>query len=73
MNILRQQLSCNRDVLRVTIWINHCLEGLWILAILLVPIAFLDRDYVVSEAAISYIEVPKIALLKLIGGLTLSL
>jgi tetratricopeptide (TPR) repeat protein len=45
------------------------MEFLWLLAVLLVPLAFLDRDYVVSEAVISYVEVPKIALLRTLAGL----
>lgn len=51
------------------IWINRCLEGLWLLALGLVPLAFLSPDYVLSEAAISYVEVPKITLLRVLVGI----
>mgnify|MGYP001266614912 CR=1 FL=1 len=50
-------------------WINRGLEALWLLLVVLVPLAFIDRDYAVSEAVIAYVEVPKIALLRTIAGL----
>ncbi len=45
------------------------MEALWLLSIVLVPLAFLDRDYLQSEAAISYVEVPKVALLRTLAAL----
>ena len=33
------------------------------------PLAFLDRDFVISEALISYVEVPKIALLRTLAAI----
>ena len=51
------------------IWINRALESLWLAAALLVPLAFIDPDYAVSEAVIAYVEVPKIALLRTVAGL----
>lgn len=51
------------------LWIGRCLEGLWLLTVVLVPVAFLDRDYLVSEAVIAYVEVPKVALLRTLAGL----
>ena len=51
------------------VWINRCLEGLWLLAVALVPLAFLDRGYISSEAVISYVEVPKVALLRTLVAL----
>ena len=48
---------------------NRALESLWLLAVLLVPLAFFDRDFARSEAVISYVEVPKIALLRTLAGL----
>ena len=50
-------------------WISRALEALWLLAVLLVPLAFLERDYVLSEVLIAYVEVPKIALLRTLVAL----
>ena len=50
-------------------WISRSLEGLWLLAVFLVPLTFLDREYSLSEAQISYVEVPKVALLRALAGL----
>ena len=41
------------------VWINRALECLWLAAVILVPLAFIDRNYAVSEAVIAYVEVPK--------------
>jgi tetratricopeptide (TPR) repeat protein len=41
---------------------------LWLLAILLVPLVFFGREYAKSEAVIGYVEVPKVALLRLLTG-----
>ena len=45
------------------------MELLWLLIVVLVPLAFLDRQYSVSETVIAYVEVPKIALLRTLTGL----
>ena len=45
-------------------WINRLLESLWLITVVLVPLGFFNREYVVSEAVIAYVEVPKIALLR---------
>ena len=45
------------------------MEALWLAAVVLVPIAFLDRDFVLTEAVIGYFEVPKIALLRTLAAL----
>ena len=50
-------------------WISRGLEGLWLLTVLLVPLVFFDKDYVISEAEIANVEVPKVALLRLLAGL----
>ena len=50
-------------------WINRALEFLWLTAAILVPLAFIDRNYATSEAVIAYVEVPKIALLRTVAGL----
>jgi hypothetical protein len=53
----------------IILWLNRGIEGLWLLAVVLVPIAFLDRDIIYSEAVIAYLEVPKVALLRTLVGL----
>ena len=45
------------------------MEILWLLTVFLVPLAFLDKQYVISEAEIANVEVPKVALLRLLAGL----
>ena len=50
-------------------WIDRGLEGLWLLAVFLVPLMFLSQDYIASEAQIAYVEVPKVALLRTVAGL----
>ena len=50
-------------------WINRALEALWLLLVVLVPLAFIHRDYAFSEAVIAYVEVPKVALLRTLVGL----
>ena len=54
---------------RLISWVNRALEALWLLTVLLVPLAFLDRGYSVSEAVIAYVEVPKVTLLRTLVGL----
>ena len=54
-------------------WISRSLEGLWLLAVFLVPLTFLDREYSLSEARISYVEVPKVALLRALAGIIAAL
>lgn len=49
-------------------WINRGLEALWLMAVILVPIVFLDRTYAVSEAQLSFVEVPKVAVLRMLAG-----
>ncbi len=50
-------------------WINRGLEGLWLVAAFLVPLMFVSQGYVISEAQISYVELPKVALLRTLAGL----
>ena len=37
--------------------------------VFLVPLTFLNQDYVISEAQIAYVEVPKVALLRALAGI----
>ena len=46
------------------VFLNRSLEALWLLTIVLVPLAFIDNGFFVSEAAIGYLEVPKVVLLR---------
>jgi len=50
-------------------WIQRSLEALWLLTVALVPLAFINRDSISSEAVIAYVEVPKITLLRTLVGL----
>jgi Tfp pilus assembly protein PilF len=50
-------------------WINRSLEFLWLMAVVLVPLVYFGRDSTLSEAAIAYIEVPKVALLRTLVAL----
>ena len=54
---------------KLSLWINRGLESLWLLAVFLIPLAFLNQDYAISEASIGYVEVPKIALLRTLVAL----
>ena len=52
-----------------TRWIRRGLEGLWLLTLVLVPLGYLERDYLSSEAAIAYVEIPKIFILRTLVGI----
>ena len=70
MTTSRQAAAANATI---NLWINRGLESLWLLMVLLVPLAFLSRDYAMSEAVISNVEVPKVALLRILAALMASL
>ena len=53
----------------LVLWINRALEALWLLTVVLVPLVFVNRGYMISEANIDYLELPKIALLRTLVGL----
>ena len=42
---------------------------MWLLTFFLVPLAFLSPNYILSEAVIAYVEVPKIAVLRTLVGI----
>ena len=50
-------------------WINHGLEFLWLLAVVGVPLAFVDRGAFLSESELAYVDVPKTVLLRTLVGL----
>ena len=54
-------------------WINRAIEILWLVAVLLLPLAFFGQDYAKSEAVIAYVEVPKVAVLRTLAGLMAAL
>lgn len=49
--------------------LNKIIEALWLLTVVLVPLAFLDQDHIFSEAEIAFVEIPKIAILRAAVGL----
>ena len=51
------------------LWINRALESLWLLTIVLVPLAFLGRSYGEWSSVIGSFELPKIVLLRTLVGL----
>ena len=50
-------------------WIGVGLEILWVVAVILVPLAFFSRGYVLSESELDFVDLPKIALLRTLAGL----
>ena len=50
-------------------WINHGLEFLWLLTVIAVPLAFVDRESFLSELELAYVDVPKTVLLRTLVGL----
>jgi tetratricopeptide (TPR) repeat protein len=69
MTTLRKTAGSSAGNTLLLAWINRALECLWLVAAVLIPIAFIDRNYAVSEAVIAYVEVPKIAILRTVAGL----
>jgi len=54
-------------------WISRALEFLWLLAIVLVPLVFLGREFGAGSSTIGSFELPKIVILRLLVGLMASL
>ena len=69
MTTIRRAIGSASTVEFLVLWINRGLEFLWLLAVVLVPLAFLDRDYVLSQSSFYYLQVPKIALLRTLVGM----
>ena len=55
------------------VWINRAMESLWILTLVLVPLAFLGREYGEWSSAIGSYELPKITILRTLAGLIAAL
>ena len=51
------------------LWINRALESLWLLTVVLVPLAFLGREYGEWSSVVGSYELPKIAFLRVATGL----
>ena len=50
-------------------WIYRGLEFLWLLTVVAVPLAFVDRESFLSELELAYVDVPKTVLLRTLVGL----
>ena len=66
MHLTAKRFSNTEDLVT---WIHRSLEALWLLAVILVPLAFVTKDNLISSSAIAYLEVPKIAILRTLAGL----
>ena len=66
---VKQAVVPDRTVAGLSIWINLGLEIRWLLRVVSVNLAFLGRNSAMSEKAIAYVEVPKIARLHALVGL----
>ena len=51
-------LSSSKVTEKLVLWINRALEILWLLTVVVVPLAFLPRDYVFSESELSLVSSP---------------
>lgn len=69
MNAARTAITYGSGAVNLSTWINRSLEILWLMAVVLVPLVYLGRDSTLSEAAIAYVEVPKVALLRTLVAL----
>ena len=54
-------------------WINRALESLWLVTVVLVPLAFLGRNYGEWSSIIGSFELPKIVTLRTLVGLMVGL
>ena len=53
----------------LSLWLNRALETLWLLTVVLVPLAYLGRSYGEWSSVIGSFELPKIVLLRTLAGL----
>ena len=73
LNIVKRAFRPINGGPSVMLWINRTLESLWLLAIILVPLAFLGRSYGEWSSIIGSFELAKITLLRTLAGLMASL
>ena len=59
----------NKATANATRWIHSGLECLWLLTLVAVPLAFVDREAFLSESELAYVDVPKTVLLRTLVGL----
>ena len=57
----------------LVLWISLTLEFLWLLTLVAVPLAFVDRESFLSELELAYVDVPKTVLLRTLVGLMAAL
>ena len=69
MTTPRTSPNSQRNRLTTSPWTSHALEVVWLLAVFLVPLAFLDRDYLISETELAFVDLPKIALFRTLAAL----
>ena len=65
----RHAIASAVSIDNLALWISRGLEFCWLLAVVTVPLAFLGREYVLSEVEIAYVDLPKTALLRTLTGL----
>ncbi|MQF66935.1 tetratricopeptide repeat protein [SAR202 cluster bacterium AD-802-F09_MRT_200m] len=63
------KLNTSKFITKLDLWVIRAMEILWIMSVFLVPLVFLGREFVISEAVIGYVELPKITLLRILTGL----
>ena len=49
-------------------WANRGIEFLWLLTLVSVPLAFVNRESFLSELELAYVDVPKTVLLRTLAG-----
>ncbi len=65
----RMSRNSPRTLQKAVPWTSHALEVLWLMALFLVPLAFLGRDYLISESELAFVDLPKIALFRTLAAL----
>ena len=69
MNTARIAAPPNEAAENAIRWIGRALEFLWLLTLVAVPLAFVDRESFLSELELAYVDVPKTVLLRTLVGL----
>ena len=65
----RASTPIDQTSLKVNLWGDRVMEALWLIIVILIPVAFINPDRFLSEAVIANFEVPKIAALRVLVGL----
>ena len=69
MSNARPTPSSDESAVDATLWINRGQEFLWLLTLVAVPLAFVDRESFLSELELAYVDVPKTVLFRTLVGL----